>query len=83
MYDSTVPKRVSNEIDYATYSKRGIVFGFVLIGAGILGHLILPPLVGPLPGWEQTLLFDSVVVGLVSELVSVFGFGIIFPLISS
>lgn len=74
---------MSNGIDYATYAKRGMAFGFPLVGAGILGHLILPPLVGPLPGWEQTLLFDSVLLGLVSELVSVFGFGIVFPLLSS
>jgi len=72
---------VSRGIDYATYTKRGIAFGFLLIGVGALGHTLLPPLVGPLPGWEQTLLFDSVVLGLASELISVFGFGIVLPLI--
>lgn len=74
---------MSSGIDYATYTKRGIAFGFLLIGVGALGHTLLPSLVGTLPGWEQTLLFDSVVFGLASELISVFGFGIILPLIDS
>lgn len=67
-------------LDYATYTKRGFLLGVALFLLGAIGTAAGPSLIGQLPGWEQTALFDSMVIGIATGFFSVFGFGIFLPL---
>lgn len=67
-------------LDYASYAKRGFLLGIALIAIGIVGSTMAPSVAGPLPGWEQTVLFDTIWFGAAVGFVSVFGFGIFLPL---
>lgn len=66
-------------LDYATYAKRGFLLGLGLFLLGALGAAITSGM-GDIPGWEETLLFDSMVFGIAIGFFSVFGFGIALPL---
>lgn len=69
------------DLDQQALAKYGLLAAVGLFAVGVLGHLVLPPLVGPLPGWERTMFTDFEVLGIVLGLVSVFGFGIVMPLL--
>jgi len=68
-------------IDHASFAKRGFLLGVALFAAGALGELIGSAVFGPLPGWEQTLLFDMEVLGVLVGLLAPFVFGIALPLV--
>ena len=67
-------------VDYATLTRRSFLLGVALFAIGGLGGIAAGATGGPLPGWEQTLLFDLELVGLVIALVAPFLFGIVLPL---
>ena len=62
-------------LDYPTLTKRSFLFAI-----GGLGELIGHAYFAPLPGWEQTLLFDAEVVGLLVAFFAPIVFGILLPL---
>jgi len=70
----------TRNIDYPTWTKRGFLLGVGLFLVGALGEAFLPAVVGPLPGWEQTLLLDLEILGVLLGLCSPFVFGILLPL---
>jgi len=67
-------------VDYATLTRRSFLLGVALFAIGGLGGTAAGAMGGPLPGWEQTLLFDLELAGLVIALVTPFLFGIVLPL---
>ena len=71
----------TRSIDHARYAKLGFLLGlglFVIGGGGeIVGHAVY----GTLPAWEDALLFDLEVIGLLVGFLSPFVFGIALPLI--
>jgi len=70
----------TSSIDYAKRAKQGFLAGAGLFLVGALGE-VLGHTVVTLPEWEQTLLFDAVVVGTLVALLSVLVFGIVLPLV--
>ncbi|ELZ30409.1 hypothetical protein C474_11371 [Halogeometricum pallidum JCM 14848] len=71
----------NGNLDYPRLTKLGIGSGLTLFAVGALGLLVAPAIVGPLPAWEQSLLFDAEALGVVITLLSPFVFGIMLPLI--
>ena len=67
--------------DQGTVTKYSFLTAVGLFVVGVLGEVVLPLAVGGLPGWEQTLFADLEAVGIVLALFSVFGFGILWPLL--
>lgn len=67
--------------DQATFAKYGLLLAVGLFVTGALGEIALPLVVGQLPAWEQALFTDFEAMGIVLGLVSVFGFGIVWPLV--
>ncbi|QAU14579.1 hypothetical protein EKH57_17680 (plasmid) [Halorubrum sp. BOL3-1] len=67
-------------LDYRTYAKRGLALGVGLLVIGVIGSVVGPDIVGPLPDWERTILFDFMWMGILIGMFSVFGFGIFLPL---
>jgi len=67
-------------LDYGTYAKRGLVLGVALLVIGVIGSAVGSDIVGPLPNWERTILFDFMWMGILIGVFSVFGFGIVLPL---
>jgi hypothetical protein len=71
----------SASIDHASYAKRGFQVGVALFAIGALGELLGNLFIGPLPGWEQALLFDMEVLGVLVGLLAPLVFGIVLPLV--
>jgi len=67
-------------LDYATYTKRGFLFGLSLFLVGAIGDGIGPRFLGELPNWEQTAFLGFMACGVLIGFFSVFGFGIFLPL---
>lgn len=67
-------------IDYPVVTKRAFLLGVALFLVGGLGELVGHAVFGTLPGWEETLLLDAEILGVVIALVSPFLFGIVLPL---
>lgn len=67
-------------LDYPRMTKLGVTLGLGLFAVGAVGNMVLPALLGPLPGWERTLFFDAEAVGVALTLLSPFVFGIALPL---
>jgi len=65
--------------DYAKRAKQGFLAGTCLFLVGALGELLAHTYVS-LPAWEETLLFDAIVLGTLIALLSVLVFGIVLPL---
>lgn len=70
----------SETLDYPRLTKMSFAFGVGLFAVGALGTVIGSAVFGSLPGWEQTLLFDAEVLGLVIALVAPLIFGVVMPL---
>ncbi len=70
----------SNSINHAKRAKQGFLVGFTLFAVGAIGELLGHTLYNELPGWEQTLLFDAVVLGILIALFAPIVFGIVLPL---
>jgi hydrogenase/urease accessory protein HupE len=66
--------------DYARRAKQGVVLGFCLFAAGAVGEFVGHSYLNNLPGWEQALLFDSMVLGILVALLSLLVFGVVLPL---
>ncbi len=70
----------TSSFDYPRITKRGFQVGVGLFLVGVLGHVLLPVLFGPLPDWEATLLFDAEVLGILIAFFVPLLFGIVLPL---
>ncbi|WP_266074983.1 DUF7860 family protein [Haladaptatus caseinilyticus] len=68
------------KLDYPKLTKAGFLLGVALIAIGALGEIAGPALFGPLPAWENMLLTDLEIVGILLGLLSPFVFGILLPL---
>lgn len=68
------------ELNYPKLTKRSFLFGIGLFVIGALGELIITTSGATVSGWEQTLLFDAEVVGMLIAFFSPFVFGIFLPL---
>ncbi len=67
-------------LDYPKLTKRGFFLGLAMLLVGATGEAFLPALVGPLPPWEDTLLLDLEILGLVVAFLSPIVFGFVLPL---
>ncbi|MFC6826880.1 hypothetical protein [Halopelagius fulvigenes] len=67
-------------LDYPRMTKLGVALGLSLFAVGAAGNMVVPALLGPLPGWERTLFFDAEAIGVALTLLSPFVFGIALPL---
>ncbi|MFC7027346.1 hypothetical protein ACFQJ5_06665 [Halomicroarcula sp. GCM10025324] len=70
----------TRRLDHATLAKRGFLLGVGLFALGVLGEVIGPVLVGPLPGWGDMLFTDMEGLGILVALFAPLIFGIILPL---
>jgi hypothetical protein len=68
------------DLDYARLTKLGLATGLLLFAVGATGELAGHALYGTLPAWEDTLLFDLEVLGILVTLLSPFVFGVFMPL---
>jgi hydrogenase/urease accessory protein HupE len=68
------------DVDYPTLTKRSVLFGLALFAIGAVGELLVHGLGVQLPRWEETLLFDAEVLGVLIVFVAPFLFGIVLPL---
>lgn len=68
------------QIDYPTVTKRAFALGVGLFLLGALGEIVGHALFGTLPAWENTLLFDAEILGILIALLSPIVFGIVMPL---
>ncbi|WP_353634711.1 hypothetical protein ABSL23_03445 [Halobacterium sp. NMX12-1] len=64
-------------LDYPTLAKRSTLASFALFVVGALGLALTG---SSLPGWEQALLFDAEVAGVLGILLCPLVFGIVLPL---
>jgi hydrogenase/urease accessory protein HupE len=71
----------ANATDYAKRAKQGFFLGFGLFALGAGGELVGHSVYGELPGWEQALLFDAEVLGILVALLVPLVFGIVMPLV--
>jgi hypothetical protein len=71
----------TTSIDHARRAKQGFLLGFGLFAFGALGEIVGHALYSDLPGWEQMLLFDAEVAGVLIALFAPLIFGIVLPLI--
>jgi hypothetical protein len=67
-------------VDYAALTKRAFAVGAALFALGLLGELAISSLGLSVPNWEQTLLVDAEIAGVLVMLLSPFVFGIFMPL---
>ena len=67
-------------LDYPKLTKRGMLLGFGLFLAGLLGQVALPGVLGAVPAWELSLFLDAEFLGIALVLLSPFVFGIALPL---
>lgn len=67
-------------IDYPTVTKRAFLLGATLFLVGGLGELVGHALFGSLPGWEETLLLNAEILGVLIAVVAPIVFGIVLPL---
>ncbi|HKJ58652.1 MAG TPA: hypothetical protein VKA37_05450 [Halobacteriales archaeon] len=71
----------TRSIDHARYAKLGFLLGLALFAIGGGGEIVAHSLYGSIPTWEDALLFDIEVIGLLVGFFSPFVFGIALPLI--
>lgn len=70
----------TRSMDYARRTKQGVIVGFALFAVGAIGEIFGHTLLTGFPEWGQTLLFDAMIVGTLTALLSVVIFGITLPL---
>jgi hypothetical protein len=68
------------DLDTERLTKGGVLLGLAMFALGAGGELVGHALYGTLPGWENALLFDAEVLGILVAVLSVFVFGIVVPL---
>lgn len=68
------------DIDYSRATKRAFAVGAVLFAFGLIGDLYLRTTGAAVPAWEQTLLVDAEMLGVLVMLLAPFVFGIVLPL---
>jgi hypothetical protein len=71
----------TRSLDHARMAKLGFLIGLGLFLAGAGGEFLGQAVLGGLPEWEATLLFDVEVIGLLVGFFSPFVFGIALPLL--
>ena len=71
----------TRSLDHARLAKLGFYLGLGLFALGGGGEIVGHALYGSLPAWEDALLFDIEVIGLLVGFFSPFVFGIALPLI--
>ncbi len=70
----------ASSIDYAKRARQGFFLGAGLFVVGVLGEALGHSVLGGLPAWEQRLLFDAEVLGVLIGLIVPLVFGIVLPL---
>jgi nitrate reductase gamma subunit len=68
------------DIDYPKLTKRSVLLGLCLFSVGVLGETAVHAMGLAVPGWEEALLFDAEVLGILLMLLSPFVFGVALPL---
>lgn len=68
------------DLDYPTLTKRSVLLGVALFLVGVLGEAVIALAGLQVPSWEETLLFDLEVLGIVVAFLSVVVFGVALPL---
>lgn len=68
------------DLDYPLLTKAGVLIGVSLFLVGAGGEWAIHTWLHQVPAWEETLLFDLEVIGLLVFAVSPFLFGIFLPL---
>jgi len=68
------------DLDYPTLTKRSVLLGVALFLVGALGEAVIALMGLQVPGWEEALLFDLEVLGIVVAFLSVVVFGVALPL---
>jgi hydrogenase/urease accessory protein HupE len=71
----------TTSMNHEKLAKGGFLLGLALFAVGAVGELVAHSLFTELPGWEQTLLFDMIVFGVLIALLAPLLFGIVIPLI--
>jgi hypothetical protein len=67
-------------LDYARLTKLGFTLGVLAFAVGAGGEVVGHAVFGTLPAWEDALLFDLEVLGILVTLLSPFVFGVLLPL---
>lgn len=67
-------------LDYPKLTRTGFLLGLALITIGLGTELVAHSLHYQLPAWEETLLFDMGVIGILLFLLSPLVFGVVLPL---
>lgn len=70
-----------NSFDSGFLAKAGFLLGVALLVVGTGGEFVGHAIWGGLPAWENTVLYYSAVIGLLSAALSPFIFGIVMPLV--
>lgn len=68
------------DIDSVSLTKRGFALGLALFLVGAGGELVGHGLLGGIPAWEDTLLFEMEMLGILVAFLSVAVFGVVVPL---
>jgi len=68
------------DLGYPTLTKRAFLLGTALFVCGLAGEYAVRAAELRVPAWEETLLFDLIVVGLLVAFLSPIVFGVILPL---
>ena len=68
------------DLDYGSLAKHSFLLGVGLFVVGAGGELLAHTLQMTLPAWEETLLYDAEILGLLVAFVSPWVFAVILPL---
>ena len=67
-------------IDYSRYAKLTFLAGVAAFTVGAVGSVLGHGPLGTVPAWEETLLFDLEIVGILTALLGPLVFGVVLPL---
>lgn len=71
----------ASSMDHAKRAKQGFMLGAGLFLTAIVAEFVGHAMYGTLPGWEQTLLVDAEIAGILIALFAPLVFGIVLPLV--